>query len=416
MKLPSLKVNFASLFLMQIANYGIPILIIPFLIKKLGVEEYGSVVLVMSVMALVGYFVEFGLGWGATKDISKNRYNKNRISKIFINAWLIQMIAFLVFVILLVGYCGIKALTVAQTFKYIVAAGMVLGQVLLPIWLFQGLEIVAPLMLIQVSSKIILLPLVFFGVSGTQDGLWVIIYYSSTSIFTGVMSILWIKKNKIICWIKPETRMVIWICRRYYKYALTRFSTAIPAAIFPILIGLISGVSQLSYFNVADKVRLIISNVMAPLSQVVFPRVVLISVENKKEAFILLKRIFCINIIFVMVVGSTLCYFSDQLMILVGGEALLPASNVFRLLVWLPLLSVFSNILGVQMMLPNRMVTEFTLINIIGNILGVLLLSYFLDLNQAMGAAQLLILMEFLIVLLMFIFLHKRRVLSQGKY
>ena len=64
--------NFSYLSLVQLINYGLPLIIIPFLISKLGLDKFG---LINYAVALSSYFlviVDFGFNLHGTKEVKKN--------------------------------------------------------------------------------------------------------------------------------------------------------------------------------------------------------------------------------------------------------------------------------------------------------------------------------------------------------
>jgi PST family polysaccharide transporter len=66
--------NVASLSLLQIVTYALPIVIIPYLFRALGAEKFG---LIAFAQAFVQYFMiltDYGFSITATKEISLCRY------------------------------------------------------------------------------------------------------------------------------------------------------------------------------------------------------------------------------------------------------------------------------------------------------------------------------------------------------
>jgi PST family polysaccharide transporter len=75
--------NFISLVLLQVTNFVIPILIIPHLIKTLGVDRFGIVSLAQTTMIYLFVIVDYGFSLSAVKDVSINREDKVYLNRVF---------------------------------------------------------------------------------------------------------------------------------------------------------------------------------------------------------------------------------------------------------------------------------------------------------------------------------------------
>ena len=94
--------NFGYLSLFQLFNMFLPLITYPYLIRVLGVELYGTVVFAMAISSYFSIFINFGFNISATKNVSKYRNDKNKLSEIYSSVLTIKTFIWVVSLIVLV--------------------------------------------------------------------------------------------------------------------------------------------------------------------------------------------------------------------------------------------------------------------------------------------------------------------------
>ena len=77
-----LATNFAYLLALRVAGYLFPLITLPYLARVIGVDKFGELAFAVSVIIFFETFVDYGFNYTATRDVSKNRDNKEEVSKI----------------------------------------------------------------------------------------------------------------------------------------------------------------------------------------------------------------------------------------------------------------------------------------------------------------------------------------------
>ena len=101
MKYKKLIENFSYLSLLHIFSIAIPLLTFPYLVKTLGQETYGLVIFAQAVVGYLAVFTGFGFGLSATKLVSINRHDTNKLSEIFSSVTTIKIFLLAVSIIIL---------------------------------------------------------------------------------------------------------------------------------------------------------------------------------------------------------------------------------------------------------------------------------------------------------------------------
>ncbi|HBV3523519.1 TPA: oligosaccharide flippase family protein, partial [Klebsiella pneumoniae] len=84
--------NLASLGLMQIINYALPIVLMPFLVIKIGISNVGLIATFTAIAAYIQLAIDYGFNLSATRNIAKDGYNDARASLVSSSVFTIKAV------------------------------------------------------------------------------------------------------------------------------------------------------------------------------------------------------------------------------------------------------------------------------------------------------------------------------------
>jgi O-antigen/teichoic acid export membrane protein len=407
MSLPSLRNNILSLGAVQVGNFLVPLLVLPYLARVLGSQSYGQVVWVQTVMLFGAIWVDFGFGWSATREISAHRQDTHRVIRLAANVWALQWGLLFVFAITVLALAWLWAQQGAWIL-YAAGLGLVLGQVLLPVWLFQGLEALRNMAIIQLVSKVLTLPLLYVWVQGPQDQVWTLLFFSASSVLAGVLALGWVLHQGLVLPVKPQFSGMWVELKEGSVLFSSRALISLYTTLVPLAVGWWAGPVQLAYFNVADRFRQAVQALLAPVSQALFPRMSWLFEHDPGAARSLLRKSAIGMGALSALAGVVLWAAAEMCMTTLGGNDFTQGATVLRWLACVPFVVAMSNLMGVQVMLPSGMNKPFTLILGMASVLSLVLLYPMINHAGAQGAAQLVLLVECVVTGAMALYLWRQ--------
>ena len=87
--------NFLSLAAVQGVNYLLPLMTLPYLVRVLGVDNFGIFSFATAIVAFFAVITDYGFNFSATREISVNKFNKREITKIYSSVMTLKIILML---------------------------------------------------------------------------------------------------------------------------------------------------------------------------------------------------------------------------------------------------------------------------------------------------------------------------------
>ena len=79
--------NYIALLLIQVTNVILPLITLPYLVRTLGSEKYGLVMIAHSLIIFLTIIADFGFNISATRKVSLLRENKDKLSQYYWNVF-----------------------------------------------------------------------------------------------------------------------------------------------------------------------------------------------------------------------------------------------------------------------------------------------------------------------------------------
>ncbi|MDD5692717.1 MAG: oligosaccharide flippase family protein, partial [Candidatus Omnitrophica bacterium] len=178
--------NFISLTTLQGMNYILPLAVLPYLIRVIGIERFGLIAFAQSFVQYFMILTDYGFTLSATREISLFGEHKEKSSAIFSS---VMTVKFILAGISALALCAI--IYFVPKFRndwpvYILSFGTVIGSSLFPVWFFQGKEKMSYISVINVIGAVIYALCIFIFIKGPADYLLVPLLNSLLFIISGI--------------------------------------------------------------------------------------------------------------------------------------------------------------------------------------------------------------------------------------
>ena len=400
--------NFLSLSSMQIANYLVPLINVPYLVRVLGPEKFG---LIAFAQAFIQYFIlitDYGFNLSATRDISIVRDNKAEVSDIFSAVMVIKT------GLMLMSFLALSLLVLSITkFRmewqiYFLTFGLVVGNVLFPSWLFQGMEKMTLVATLNVLSKTIFTLSVFLFIRSRNDYVYVPGLYSLGLIVAGLVS-FWLLINRLgVRPVIPTRRQIIRELKGGWNIFVSTIAISLYTISNPFILGLFTNNTIVGYYSAGEKVVRAAQGLLMSLSQTVYPHISTLASQSREAAMDFIRRLFKMFVAPFFLISLCLFFFASILSNLLLGEQFANSIPVIRILSFIVVIIFVSNLLGIQVMCNLNYESKLKTILIIGGVVNIALLLSLTPRLQQTGAAWAVLLSETYIMVHQFIFLQRR--------
>ncbi len=172
---PTMKrfaVNVASLFSVQIANFLLPLLTVPYVVRIIGPDKLGLLNFSQAYVTYFSLLINYGFDMAAVRAIAANRQDQaatNRIfSQVLAGKALLWVVSTVIFTAVTLGSPEFRGHLLLHVCTYLVCIGTVLS----PFWLYQAMEDLGRVAIFNLAVKLVFSLSVFLLIRHADDYLY----------------------------------------------------------------------------------------------------------------------------------------------------------------------------------------------------------------------------------------------------
>lgn len=397
----TLVANFGYLSLLQVAGYVFPLITMPYLARVIGAEGFGKIAFAAAITVWFQTIADWGFCYTATRDVAKNRDNKEKVSEIFSNVfWSRILLMLLSLCVLLICVFTIPKLK-ENADVILISFLMIPGHIMFPDWFFQAMERMKYITILNLLSKTLFTIAVFLFIKEKQDYLLQPLFTSLGFVVSGLIAMYYILVKWEVRLQFTSLKTVIKTIKSSTNVFINNIAHNLYNAFSTILLGFLSGSVATGIYDAGRRFIQIGERLLDIISKVFFP-----FITRKIDKHNLYSKIH----ISISVVMSTLLFLLAPLLIdLFFTEEFGEAVNVLRLMcITLPFWVIY-NIYAINWMIIKGYEKQSRNIVLISSLIGFITAYPLIKNFSYYGAVYVLIIVNFLLGILSFCFYKRNK-------
>ncbi|MCH7826365.1 MAG: flippase [Bacteroidetes bacterium] len=404
--------NFSSLSVLNVANYFFSLITFPYVVRVIGVENFGLISFAAAFVAYFGFLTDYGFSWSATQLISINRNEKTKIDKNYSAILFIKIILIIISLILLSIIVFSFDFFNQYSELYFLSFLFVVGTSLFPNWFFQGIEKMGYISGITFIFRAISVAAIFIFINSPTDYLLLVAINGFTTLFIGIFALTFVQWKFKIRFAIPSAKEISYYLKYSWDYFISNIGISFYTNTNTFILGLFASNTVVGYWVAADKIRYALLMFFGTFQQTFFPYITKLINENYDVAIRKIKKILHWGGLISFFISLIVFLFSSQICLIVLGEGYSNSIPILRIISWLPFLIYLSNIFGLQLMLNLGFKKAFAKIILIAAFINVALSFIIVPVYYAIGTAVAVTVTEIFVTLATYLYIKRKNILK----
>jgi PST family polysaccharide transporter len=409
-KFSQLYRSIAYLFLVQVSNVFIPILVIPFFSHNLNVEMFGLYMLCISITNIFQVTLDLSITLFSIKKVADIKKNRKSLGEYVSHVLAFKMIVLLTFALIaVISFLAVEPNV--NTKVFVIVYFILIFQSLQPLWLFQSLEKMEYIAWSVVPSRLFYLGCVLNLNFKTEDpSLPLILWFLSQAMVCTIGIGLLIKQDLLLN-IKLKLKNIFKLAIEIKSYVASRLAVVAYSSGNTIAVSIIGGVQGVAFYTVTEQLYKLAQSSLSPLMQVFFPYI-----YRTKNLKLYLKITTLLIMISLLVLGGIL-FNASELLVRIYGVDYIEATPLLKLMAIIVGINITSTLFGYPIFAYFDMIKFCNYTIFVGVVFHIFLLAL-LFLSNSLSTVNILyvsMFTEFVVMFIRLILFFRAGVLSNGK-
>ncbi len=409
--------NFFILGSIQSINILLPLVLTPYLIRVLGLLNFGKITFSLAVINIFGLLIDYGFNLTGTKEIALNKNNKEALGKIV--SGILTTKFFLMLLTFLLLNIGLLTPFLSENKPLFLLSFIIcIGQSMNPGWIFQGMEKMRLFALVNVIFKISYMIFIFVFIHDPKDFLYVNALFGLSILFTGIVSIILLRTKFKIHFSRVSFSEILSYLKKSFYYFISGFFVNISGYAGSAILGIFTNYRIVGLYGIIEKISQLVRQLLIIYSQVLYPAACRKAHESVQAYTLFMKRAFTPFFIFFFLICTGIFIFAPQISWYFNKSDINTLTNGIRIIL-LAALCTSLNIPAYQSLLAYNFSKSYTFVLITTSVISVLLNLFLASHYGLFGSIINLLITEFIMMAglhAILQFYHSRHALFQFKW
>lgn len=365
----SLKKNIVSNFILTASTIIFPLITLPYITRTLSATSIGKVFYIDSFTQYFILFSAIGIPYYGVREVAKLKFDKKKISQFVLELVTIQFILSSLFsLIFLYLHIYFNALAANSTLIKIGCIAIISNAFLIE-WFYQGIENFTYITIRSLVIKSLSVLCILFLVIKKTDSE---IYYLILSVTFLANAILnfgnFVRKHFVSFKVSKQIFS-------HLRPLLVLFSINISISLYTIMdtiiLGSLTSVEQVSFYNIPLKIVKIFWTVMGGIGIVLIPRMSSFFADDDKPAIqALMKKSISIVLLLGIPFFFAGIFFAEDILLIVSGKQYIKSKEALQILSIVPLIIGLCNVFGTQYLLAIGLEKKILIATVFGFVIS----------------------------------------------
>lgn len=312
--------NFGYLSVLNALNIVLPLVSIPYLTNTIGASRYGIYIYVLVLVQSINVITQYGFQFSATKKISQNRTDKLFLERYTSTVLGARFLIATLSVTLVLALSPWLLDTSDRLLLFVTSLGMVYGDVFIPTWLFQGMERMKYVTIVNAVSKILFTLLIFVAITSPEHYCNILLLNSVGFLVAALLSMILVKVQFRLSLRLPNISDVRHELRDSFALFLSMIGIDLYRNVNVIVLKFFVNDAAVGVYSIAEKVIKATQSFITPVSQALFPHVSLkIKTDGIRSSMHLLRRA-SLLLVCLTLLASVGLYLCGDLLVSITGK------------------------------------------------------------------------------------------------